>query len=591
MRRRPFLWLPSSALQHISEARKDGPGLMVYDTISEVDPGLPDLAGVLVAKLASFDLETTLGFVSNVNARLLHDGHEDVPLHEQLERDLVYPDVMEKLGPVRASHGREQSVIFTRRALLLLAKIALGVARDGPGGSFDQREVGTCVLIINELLQKAEQSDDEFVIDMMTSWDLTAPLEVPHLVARFRLVFEHLRTSTHPTVVAARKRVPLDRLLFDDLTHAEFQHLLMGIYGIITKAVEARQPPVLVIEPPLPAWVGGEAKVRSFFGRRSQPMGVWADWRYGSSWSTDRLRSLLRDDFFLHDLTTFRRQPFIEIDGRYVLPDYRLAFERMTFGSYWTIFDALTTNQEKLSFSGAWGTAFEEYIVSLLDDVYPRSPLLTNVFSPNVKWKTASADSRPAEDGEIDGILDFVDHVIVLEVKSSLLTVDVRSSRSVEAFDKWIADRLIGNEKEKGGLRQLARSARAVRDGVMGAPRMAVYPVLVSDETAFQSLGVNRYLNRTFTTLVEDSREIRPLTVITTDELEKLLPCVGDGLVSWRGLLDRRAADRGGWLWIGQELLDELAAAGRLDQMRRNPVLTRAYADLFAEFRKSQHES
>lgn len=585
MGRRPLLWLPSTAAQYVSEPPTDGPGMIVYDTIGEVDPAITDLPGLLASKLRSFDLETTLGFVSNVNARLLHDGHDDRALHEQLERDLVYPDILERLKPARASHVREQSVIFTRRALLLLAKVALGIAREHSSESFDQREIGTCVLIINELLEKPGKSDDEFVVDMMASWDLTAPLDVPHLVTRYRLVFEHLRTSSHPTIVAARKSLPLDRLLFDELTHTQFQYLLMGIHGIVTKEVAAHRPPVLIIEPPLPAAVGGEAKVRGFFDRRSQPMRAWADWRYGSSWSAEKLRSLLRDDFFLHDLTTFRRQPFVEVDGRYVLPDYRLALERMTFGAYWTVFDALTTTEARLSFSGAWGTAFEEYIISLLDDVYPRSSLLTNVFSPNMKWKSG----RPIEDGEIDGVLDFADHVIVLEIKSSLLPVDVRSSRDVASFNKWIAERLIGNKNEKGGLRQLARNASAVRNGVLGAARTAVYPVLVSDETSFQSLGVNRLLHRTFADLLDDARDIRPLTVITTDEMEKLLPCVADGLISWRALLDRRAGDRDGWLWIGQQLVDALG--DRRDQMRRNPVLTRAYGDLFSEFRKAQQES
>jgi hypothetical protein len=567
MTERPLLWLPASMAPHITaDEPRDRPRLIVYETITQASPGIQDFAGTLLTKLASFDLETTLAIISNVNARLLHDGHADPALHQQLERDLVYPDLLQALAGVRASRVSDQSVIFTRRALLLLAKVVLGLQRDTPGRDFEPREIGTCVLIVNELLERTSgRSDDLLMIDMMVNWDVFTPVDVPHVMGRFRLIFDRLQHSTHPGVVVARRRLSLDRLLFDGLTYDEFQGLLSGVYTIITNAVRERKAPVLTIEPPLPAFVGDEKGVRSFFACRSHPLGAFEDWRYSSTWSVDHLRELLRDDFFLHDLTTFRRLPFIDLGGRYLLPDYQLSFDRMTFGSYWTVFDALESN-DRLLFSGAWGIAFEEYIATLIDDVYPRSGLLANIFTPNFKLPG----------GEIDAVLDFGDHVIVLEVKSALLPVDVRSSRDLSKFDAWIAERLVGNE-EHGGLQQLTRNVLAVRDGALGGSRDRVYPVLVTDEISFQALGVNRYLGRVFDRLTSDHQGIQPLTVITTEELEKLLPCVADGLVTWRTVLDRRASDRDGWLWVGQVLLNELGATGRTEKARRNDVLGREY--------------
>ncbi len=92
---RPLLWLPSSAVQqpgHAREGESDGPSLIVYDTIGEITQGVPDLAGVLIAKLLAFVPETLLAIVSNVNARLLHDGKSNASLHAQLEAELVYPN-------------------------------------------------------------------------------------------------------------------------------------------------------------------------------------------------------------------------------------------------------------------------------------------------------------------------------------------------------------------------------------------------------------------------------------------------------------------------------------------------------------------
>jgi hypothetical protein len=565
MAHRLLLWLPSTLSEH--DPKVGGPSLIVYDTIAEATSGLTDLPAALVARLGVCNLAQTLAVISNVNARLLHDGMGNEELHRRLEADLVFPELLARLQPVRATRTGQSSVIFTRRSLLLLAKIALGVQRSELGGEFDQREIGTCVLILNELLQPTvAQSDELLIVDMMANWDLFMPADVPHVMARFRLIVRHLLTSTHPTVARAREQLGLGNLLFDGLTFDEFQGLLIGVFGIIANAVGKWEAPVITIEPPLPRFVGGETAVRAFFATRSHALESFSDWRSGGSWTLTRLRELLADPIFLHDLTAFRQRPFVAIEDRYCLPDYHLAFERLTFGSYWTIFDALSGNQ-RLQFSGAWGLAFEEYVLSLFAASYPASAVLAKIFTPNIRFSS----------GEIDGVLDFGDHVVALEVKSTLLPVLIRAARDPNAFATWVQDRLVGTEQERGGLRQLAGATAAIRDGLLGGPRGVVYPVLVTDELSFQSLGVNRYLDAIFRGLAPSDRGIRPLTVITTDELEKLLPCITDGLVTWCGVLDRRAADRDGWMWVGQALIDELVALGRTDQVRRHDVLVQEY--------------
>jgi hypothetical protein len=561
----------------VTAAPADRPRLIVYDTIREAHPNLAHLEDALANALVGFNRETTLAIIGNVNARLLHDGLSNAALHERLEADLVYPDLRARLAPVRAKREADLSVIFTRRSLLLLAKLALGIKREDDGRDFDQRDIGTCVLIVNELLEPtAPQSDELLMMDMIANWDMFFPLDLPHLVARFRLLFERLLTSTHPLITSVRDRLGLQRLLFDDLTHEEFQGLLVGVYGIISNVVKDWKAPVLTIEPPLPDFVGSEAGVRAFFSRRSQPVDDFRDWRYGSSWTPEQVRDLLHDDFFLHDLTSFRRQPFIDLGGRYLLPDYEMALERVTYGAYWTIFDHLKGN-DRLQFSSAWGMAFEEYIIALFLDAYPQSTVLADVFMRNI----------PFPGGEIDGLLTFADHTIVFEVKSTLLPVATRSSRRFDDFRTWVEERLVGSEQEKGGLRQLADAATALRSGLLGTARSVVYPVLVTEELSFQALGVNRYLGTVFDGLVGEDPRVLPLTVITTDELEKLLPCVADGLFTWRDVLDRRAADRDGWFWVGQAMNNELFAHGASGRVRRNPVLAREYRAFMKRLRAS----
>jgi len=188
------------------DSEAGGPSLIVYDTIAEAAPHLHDLPAALLMRVLASDLTDTLAVISNANARLLRDGMRNKDLHQRLEADLLFPELLERLEPVRAKRTEQSSVIFTRRSLLLLAKIALGVQRGAPDGRFDQREIGTCILILNELLQPtAAQSDELLIVDMMANWDLFMPVDVPHVLARFRLIVKHLLTSAHPSVARARE--------------------------------------------------------------------------------------------------------------------------------------------------------------------------------------------------------------------------------------------------------------------------------------------------------------------------------------------------------------------------------------------------
>ncbi|HSY49308.1 MAG TPA: hypothetical protein VLC46_10890 [Thermoanaerobaculia bacterium] len=96
--------------------------------------------------------------MSNVNARLLHDGLSNPSLHAQLEADLVYPELLAGLHTVRSQRAPQQSVIFTRRSLLLLAKISLGLRDDRTAGDANEREIGTCILIIPRRFDSAHSS-------------------------------------------------------------------------------------------------------------------------------------------------------------------------------------------------------------------------------------------------------------------------------------------------------------------------------------------------------------------------------------------------------------------------------------------------
>ena len=69
-----------------------------------------------------------------------------------------------------------------------------------------------------------------------------------------------------------------------------------------------------------------------------------------------------------------------------------------------------------------------------------------------------------------------------------------------------------------------------------------VYPILVGDEPALQTFAANRYMDEEFTSQLPTPRPaaVAPLTVMSIDELEELLPYLSAGDASWRDALDPR---------------------------------------------------
>jgi len=91
-------------------------------------------------------------------------------------------------------------------------------------------------------------------------------------------------------------------------------------------------------------------------------------------------------------------------------------------------------------------------------------------------------------------------------------------------------------------LVQLAESCKAIVEGriptVMKPAR--IYPVCVSDEPAVESFFFTPYSNEVFQKEVAAGFGIQPVTVMSVNELEEIMPYVSAGSFSWEELLDFR---------------------------------------------------
>jgi hypothetical protein len=108
---------------------------------------------------------------------------------------------------------------------------------------------------------------------------------------------------------------------------------------------------------------------------------------------------------------------------------------------------------------------------------------------------------------------------------------------------------------------------------------LVIYPIFVSDEPAIETTFMNAFFNEEFQKEDIDDPKVKPLTIMTIDELEQLLSQVNDGDFTWEELLKSRF-DRDSVLAssVGQTVYDMLAAKGL--SSKQNWALKRKYDEV-----------
>jgi hypothetical protein len=170
----------------------------------------------------------------------------------------------------------------------------------------------------------------------------------------------------------------------------------------------------------------------------------------------------------------------------------------------------------------------------------------------------------------------------VIEIKASLLTEPAKRSADRATFVADFRRKFIENEKGNPKVvKQLAAACRATLSGevptVSGKNTPIIYPVFVSDEPTLETAFMNGYFNDEFQQEASmDDPHIRPMTVMTIDELEQLLTHVSDGDIHWEELLrarfNRKAVLASS---VGQTLYDMLVSKGI--EVKQNQTLKLKY--------------
>jgi hypothetical protein len=228
----------------------------------------------------------------------------------------------------------------------------------------------------------------------------------------------------------------------------------------------------------------------------------------------------------LFDLTVFRAAPLWLMPNRQVLClDAALLMERLGPHVFWSVMNALDSEERRRQFTSTWGKAFENYCLDGFRGIFR---------AKNWSYVPNAIETIRAEE-LADAVASRGGTAIVIECKGTFIRSADKYSGVPRRFFRGLTKKF-GRVKH-GGVYQLARGiARIWFDGVsqdaVAQPNAVsdVFPILVVQDPIVGCGPVARVLSdRLQVAIQRASRSVNhkvprvwPLTVITADDLDRL---------------------------------------------------------------------
>ncbi len=548
------LILPASPVQ---PAPAVGPAVCVSLRYSEIIPGTANIEQRYWDLLRRAPVIGGIGVLASLNSVLSEHraGHWDV--HKVLNERFLTSDLAGRVA-AREVAGPGFVGVFTRIGCLQLMRHLLLYGRRSvkPAGQ-SEKLIGELALLTNDYLQlEAIQNPSrpetlELLLSFLPVWDVYNPRELAYALGRMFTILTDILPGNDPEVRRLASRIGLNpsKIMIGSLSLNDF---IAAVFGLFAYGRQLKGPEHAIFD------------VRRIFANVGFPPGILRRLVNDRALSATAFRKKLsggaprrredfgkelgRRSFLTESLNIFRQSPLLKLDpNRMLILDLDFLVELLTSGVYWSIFDSLPKNLRP-KFKELWGRLFELYAVDLLGAFYPP---FSRILTADLNYDA----------GQVDALLDFGQVAVVFEVKSSLLTEGAKRSGAAADFVADFALKFVRDNKGKAkALVQLASSCQAIAEGriptVMKPVR--IYPVCVSDEPAVESFFFTTYSNEVFQKEVTAGLGIQPVTMMSVNELEEILPYVSAGSFSWEELLDFRLNHLSGAFSVHQAIYDLL---------------------------------
>jgi len=483
---------------------------------------------------------------------------------------------------------RQQMLVLLKK--ILLSSDEQG--RNNPNGAENKDAryaLGRLGLMANDLLNPAEQAQrlferddteedrqrryEEFCTQMLPMYELSNPAEViPALVRNdeyFNLFEEGAKEGKF---LFSDGNSVADRFLnLTGLNLRDYLLMILSIYMYYEGTSHADGAVKQLIEKPQTFNVGvnetfrkmrfTDDEVRAFF--RQTAIGI-----DGMAAECKIVRSK-SDLMQQHDFTAFRTYPLVYTRDEQdfaTLIDHSFLTEKISTGVYYniklpleqaakldvaagdveTVERVKAAEQDHKRFLGYWGEAFDKYANDRLSDARPRG--LKHFFrSPHYDEPPSKSDHEA-----FDAVLNYGRDVVLIEHKGKYLDLASKYSGDRE----MLLAELTGSKRIGEAITQLADNIQLVFDKRKDAKRRTfhdrdaqgqpatlfelrdiqrvrrIYPLVIHQDFSLRLNGINQIVGGAFRREISmrhvDLRFVRPLCIISIEDLEILIPYLVD---------------------------------------------------------------
>lgn len=583
----PGLFVPVQVGHAATEEPATGPQFLIAATVYEGDPAAA--AQALWNEIQCHEVLQLLTLFSGINL-MIAKAPFGGPIHDWLECRCFTEEQRKTLLRSDPSPLQHRPQLFQRVGNLIAMKAFLSCV---PSSSLEKPratwlEIGNAAMAANVFVTgkqyrdgEGKSEDDRLMMEQLASWEVSNGRDLAYSIGRAAIILKKYLRSPDPEIVDACRVLSVDpmNVYVADIPLDEYIAIVTGLYSGLN---------ILRPDEILEGTKGFKFNVDDFFSRMTIPRDHFdtflrnrartvdefrSDVAGQGFQQPDELRQALVTDQYIGDFRAFRRTPFVVTDEKIIVPiDIQFIAELLAVGVYWALFDSFLSKYRE-RFAQLWGRMFHLYAADLMRFNYPDG--MANVLTFETPFKGGAADA----------LLDFGSDVVVFEFKGSLLTHAAKANRSFEEFEKDFRNKFVEKSTgERKGIAQLAAAAIAIdeqRLKTVMCPNV-IYPVLVCYEAAMESFWVNKYANRIFRPLVAGHDRVQPLTIMSIEELESLLPhMIRDGL-TWPEILRLRFKNGEVVPQSVHQVLYDWSRARELPPSR-NEFLLKAYSETFDE--------
>lgn len=505
----------------------------------------------------------TMRALSGVNIALEIDRFEGATEKVALTR-YIRPELLGLSAP--GTKHSTPGAFFARAGVLVAMKGIFGpsksyITQETP---FDPFRVGDLCLDANELAFPDPPSlqnlnDFDLVVNMLPAWDLYNPRFLGYSLARYYRMIE-LFVGYDPVIANLKSGLTLSSALeFDGLSLVDFAAVAFGLFAHVRARADLNvlvgksEGFVLDANTFLSDTAIPKSNLDKFLARRSWTFDQFQEEIAGpTQWTISEFPSRTKSPGFSTDFRVFREHPLMNLgDGFHLAIDLQFLEELVGPGLFFHVLSSFEAKKQRQTVLDLWGRIFELLVVELLEYFYPSGQ--SNAVAPLLRPDfTFEAPRRPnADDGQVDALLDFGHIILMFECKHFLLSQSIKDSLDPAKVEEELRKKLVENQDgERKAVRQLVNMCAAVRTGAIptgagkiGSPQgnAVLYPIVVVADAAMETFGVNKFLNKIFQNYATDiGGEVRPLTIMSIQELEEALPYIAAGTFTWGELLDSR---------------------------------------------------